>query len=105
MPDIATIIQAGAQNPWHYLPAALLLGALHALEPGPSKSIMDAFIIGELVSIDIAAAWAGRKAAAHKNPAFSAAAHWLPYASTVIVIAVGSFISLRGLHGLGVLGA
>lgn len=45
MPDIATIIQAGATNPWIYLPLAVLLGALHALEPGHSKSLMAAFII------------------------------------------------------------
>ncbi len=34
MPDIAQIIQSGTTNPWVYLPAAVLLGALHALEPG-----------------------------------------------------------------------
>ena len=45
MPDIATIIQGGAANPWLYLPAAVLLGALHALEPGHSKSLMAAFIV------------------------------------------------------------
>lgn len=45
MPDIAQIIVSGAANPWLYLPAAVLLGALHALEPGHSKSIMAAFLI------------------------------------------------------------
>src|SRR5690242_15846931 len=45
MPDLAGLIQAGAANPWLYLPAAILLGALHALEPGHSKSMMAAFII------------------------------------------------------------
>lgn len=45
MPDIVTIIQGGAANPWVYLPAALTLGALHALEPGHSKSLMAAFIV------------------------------------------------------------
>ncbi len=45
MLDIAAIIEAGAGNPWIYLPAALLLGALHALEPGHSKSMMAAFIV------------------------------------------------------------
>jgi len=44
-PDIAAIIQAGTLNPWMYIPAALLLGALHALEPGHSKSLMAAFIV------------------------------------------------------------
>lgn len=45
MPDIATIIEGGAANPWLYLPAAVMLGALHALEPGHSKSLMAAFIV------------------------------------------------------------
>ncbi len=45
MPDIAAIIQAGAANPWLYLPLAVLLGALHALEPGHSKSMMAAFVV------------------------------------------------------------
>ena len=45
MPDIAVVIQAGAQNPWFYLPIAVLLGALHALEPGHAKSVMAAFIV------------------------------------------------------------
>lgn len=45
MPDIAEIIQLGTVNPWAYLPVAALLGALHALEPGHSKSLMAGFII------------------------------------------------------------
>ena len=45
MPDIAAIIQSGAGNAWLLLPAAIVLGALHALEPGHSKSMMAAFIV------------------------------------------------------------
>ena len=37
--------QAGS-NPWLFLGAALLLGILHGLEPGHSKGIMTAFIMG-----------------------------------------------------------
>jgi nickel/cobalt transporter (NicO) family protein len=40
MPDIAAIVQSGVGNPWLMLPTALALGALHALEPGHSKSMM-----------------------------------------------------------------
>jgi len=45
VPDIATILSSGSGNPWFYLPFAVLLGALHGLEPGHSKSMMAAFII------------------------------------------------------------
>jgi nickel/cobalt exporter len=45
MPDIAALIQSGTANVWLLLPVALLLGALHALEPGHSKSVMTAFIV------------------------------------------------------------
>jgi nickel/cobalt exporter len=45
MPDIAQIIATNAANPWLYLPAAVLLGAFHALEPGHSKSVMAAFVV------------------------------------------------------------
>ena len=37
--------QAGS-NPWLFLIASLLLGAFHGLEPGHSKGMMAAFIIG-----------------------------------------------------------
>ena len=32
MPDLATIIQSGSAAAWLYLPVAVALGALHALE-------------------------------------------------------------------------
>jgi nickel/cobalt exporter len=45
MIDIASVISAGTANPWIYLPAAILLGAAHGLEPGHAKSMMAAFIV------------------------------------------------------------
>jgi nickel/cobalt transporter (NicO) family protein len=45
MPDIVAVIQSGVSNPWLMLPTAVALGALHALEPGHSKSMMMAFIV------------------------------------------------------------
>lgn len=44
-PDISSIIQNGTANPWLLLPAAVGLGALHALEPGHSKALMAGFIV------------------------------------------------------------
>ena len=40
------LAEQAALNPWLFLGAALALGALHGLEPGHSKGIMTAFIIG-----------------------------------------------------------
>ena len=45
MPDLSHIIQVGANHAWLYLPIAVTLGALHALEPGHAKSLMAAYII------------------------------------------------------------
>ncbi|WLI75934.1 nickel/cobalt efflux protein RcnA [Kosakonia sp. H02] len=43
MNDFATLFQQG--NAWFFIPSAILLGALHGLEPGHSKTMMAAFII------------------------------------------------------------
>ncbi|MGJ0391387.1 MAG: nickel/cobalt efflux transporter [Methylocystis sp.] len=39
------IFDAGAGDAWIYIPTAILLGALHGLEPGHSKTMMAAFIV------------------------------------------------------------
>jgi ABC-type nickel/cobalt efflux system permease component RcnA len=38
-------IRQGAAHAWLFVPSAVLLGALHGLEPGHSKTMMAAFII------------------------------------------------------------
>ena len=43
MTDFHTLLQGG--NAWLFIPSAMLLGALHGLEPGHSKTMMAAFII------------------------------------------------------------
>lgn len=43
MSDFVTLLQQG--NAWLYVPSAILLGALHGLEPGHSKTMMAAFIV------------------------------------------------------------
>ena len=45
MAPIAELIQQGATNLWVFIPTAILLGALHGLEPGHSKSMMASFIV------------------------------------------------------------
>ncbi len=45
MTSFAELVQQGSSNLWLFIPTALLLGALHGLEPGHSKTMMAAFII------------------------------------------------------------
>ncbi|MBV8036887.1 nickel/cobalt efflux protein RcnA [Roseateles sp.] len=43
MTEFASLLQQG--NAWVFVPSAILLGALHGLEPGHSKTMMAAFIV------------------------------------------------------------
>lgn len=43
MTDFVSLLQQG--NAWLFVPSAILLGALHGLEPGHSKTMMAAFIV------------------------------------------------------------
>ncbi len=45
MPDFADLLQQGSAHAWLFVPSAILLGALHGLEPGHSKTMMAAFIV------------------------------------------------------------
>lgn len=45
MLPIAELLQQGSSNAWLFIPSAILLGALHGLEPGHSKTMMASFII------------------------------------------------------------
>ncbi len=61
MPSFADLIQQGAGNAWLFVPSAIVLGALHGLEPGHSKTMMAAFIVairgtvGQAVLLGVAA--------------------------------------------------
>ena len=45
MADFHQLLQQGSYHAWLFIPTAILLGALHGLEPGHSKTMMAAFII------------------------------------------------------------
>jgi nickel/cobalt exporter len=61
MPDLAALLHQGSANLWIFVPSAILLGALHGLEPGHSKTMMAAFVIairgtvGQAVMLGLAA--------------------------------------------------
>lgn len=45
MIEFSTLLSQGGAAPWLFIPTAILLGALHGLEPGHSKTMMAAFIV------------------------------------------------------------
>ncbi|MGO4125253.1 nickel/cobalt efflux transporter [Inquilinus sp. YAF38] len=45
MTPFAELVQQSATAAWLFVPSAILLGALHGLEPGHSKTMMAAFIV------------------------------------------------------------
>lgn len=45
MTPLTDLLQQGAAHAWLFIPSAIVLGALHGLEPGHSKTMMAAFII------------------------------------------------------------
>src|SRR3954465_14035117 len=45
MASLPELIQSGISSAWLFVPTAVLLGALHGLEPGHSKTMMAAFIV------------------------------------------------------------
>lgn len=61
MGDFQALLQQGAASAWLFIPSAILLGALHGLEPGHSKTMMAAFIVavrgtvGQAVLLGLAA--------------------------------------------------
>jgi nickel/cobalt exporter len=45
MGSFAQLVQQSSVHAWLFMPSAILLGALHGLEPGHSKTMMAAFIV------------------------------------------------------------
>lgn len=98
---------------WVYFPTALMLGALHALEPGHAKTLTAAYLIGikgtkrdavllglsvaithssVVVALSVIALWLGRESFTQD------ASHWLQVASGVVVIVLGFWMLFRRLR-------
>lgn len=120
MPSFAGLLQQGGAHAWLFIPTAILLGALHGLEPGHSKTMMAAFIVairgtvGQAVILGLSAAlshtavvwvvalggqylWRGVDSAAIEP--------WMQLASAVTVGGVAAWMvwrtwrGRRGAHG------
>lgn len=84
MPPIAELIQQGATNLWVFIPTAILLGALHGLEPGHSKTMMASFIIAVKGSIGQAALLGLCAALSHSLIVWALAAAALKFGNELI---------------------
>lgn len=97
------------ENPltWMYFPTALLLGALHALEPGHAKALTAAYLIGikgtkrdafllglsvalthslVVIGISVFALWIGRESFTQDIT------HWLQIGSGTVVVLLGAWL-------------
>jgi nickel/cobalt exporter len=110
VPDLATAIQQGSHNLWLFIPTAILLGALHGLEPGHSKTMMAAFIIAvrgtmaQAVLLGLAATishtaivWAIALAGLHFGSQFNTGATepYLQLVSAALIIGVALWMAWR----------
>ena len=84
MPPISELIQQGATNLWVFVPTAVLLGALHGLEPGHSKTMMASFIIAVKGSIAQAALLGLCAAFSHSLIVWALAAAALKFGNALI---------------------
>jgi nickel/cobalt exporter len=97
-------------NAWLFLPAAILLGALHGLEPGHSKTMMAAFIvairgtIGQAVMLGLSAAishsliiWVLAGAALHYGDKWNAETvePYLQLGSAVMILGLAAWMFWR----------
>jgi nickel/cobalt transporter (NicO) family protein len=113
MPDIAALIQSGTTNLWLFIPTAILLGALHGLEPGHSKTMMAAFIIAvrgtvmQAILLGLAATvshtavvWAIALAGLHFGAAWSTEATepYLQLVSAFLIIGIALWMLWRNWH-------
>src|SRR5450631_26664 len=110
MPDFLHALQRGSTSLWLFIPAALLLGALHGLEPGHSKTMMAAFIvairgtIGQAVLLGFSAAtshsfiiWALAATALHYGSRWDAETvePYLQIGSAVAILALATWMYFR----------
>jgi nickel/cobalt exporter len=110
MESLTTLIQHGSTNIWLFIPTALLLGALHGLEPGHSKTMMAAFIIAirgtvkQAVMLGLAATfshtlivWAVALLGLHYGSQFSAETSepYLQLASGILIACIALWMLMR----------
>ncbi|MCL2429919.1 MAG: nickel/cobalt efflux protein RcnA, partial [Alphaproteobacteria bacterium] len=110
MTEFSHLLQQGTAHAWLFVPSAILLGALHGLEPGHSKTMMAAFIVAVRGTV-LQAALLGLSAAISHSAVVWAAAiaglyfgtqwngeaseAWFQIASAVVIVALAVWMALR----------
>lgn len=112
MNEFSSLLQQG--NVWFFIPSAILLGALHGLEPGHSKTMMAAFIIAikgtvrQAAMLGLAAAlshtavvWLIAMGGMYLSKTFTAesAEPWLQLISAVIILGTAFWMFWRTWRG------
>nr|WP_275116325.1 nickel/cobalt efflux transporter [Vibrio diabolicus] len=112
--DFVALLQQG--NGWFFIPSAILLGALHGLEPGHSKTMMAAFIVAvkgtvkQAVMLGLAATlshtaivWIIAAGGMYISQRFTAEAAepWMQLISGVIIVSTGLWMFWRTWSELG----
>ena len=112
MGEFSTHLQQG--NAWFFIPSAILLGVLHGLEPGHSKTMMAAFIIAikgtikQAVMLGLAATlshtavvWLIALGGMYISKAFTAQAvePWLQFVSAIIILSTALWMFWRTWRG------
>lgn len=110
MNDFAALLSQGTSSALLFIPSAILLGALHGLEPGHSKTMMAAFIVAirgsvrQAVMLGLAATlshtavvWLIAMGGMYISRQFtaSAAEPWLQLVSGTIIIATAAWMFWR----------
>jgi nickel/cobalt exporter len=110
MTDLAQLLQQSSTHAWLFAPSAILLGALHGLEPGHSKTMMAAFIIAirgtvpQAVLLGLSAAashtaivWVVALAGLHFGQRWSGehSEAYLQVASAVIILGIAAWMVWR----------
>jgi len=84
MIPLSDLLQQGAAHAWLFIPSAILLGALHGLEPGHSKTMMAAFIVAVRGTV--------------KQAVLLGLAATVSHTAIVWLVALGGMYLFQGLH-------
>jgi nickel/cobalt exporter len=84
MHPLSDLLQQSAAHAWLFIPSAILLGALHGLEPGHSKTMMAAFIVAVRGTV--------------KQAVLLGLAATISHTAVVWLVALGGMYLFQGLH-------